>query len=58
MFGAVENGNTYMVAILNKETFDNLQNDKLMELITWGASGYYLEWELNDDSYICIKSTY
>ena len=27
VFGAVENGNTYMVAILNKETFDNLQND-------------------------------
>ena len=46
-----------MCAILNKETFDVVPDDTI-EAIQYGASGYYLEWELNDDSYICIKSSY
>ena len=55
---ATENGRTFMVAIMNMETLDYLEDKSVMKKLLLGTGGYYMEYQLNEYSYLIIKSTY
>ena len=47
-----------MVAIMNMETLDYLEDKSVMKKLLLGTGGYYMEYQLNEYSYLIIKSTY
>ena len=47
-----------MCAIVMKEEYDSIGEDRIHEKMKILTSGFYLEWLLNDDCYMVVKNMY
>ena len=55
--GFVKHNNTFMCAIVDKKNYDACGEDRIDRNMIC-ASGWYLEWAMNDDCYLILKSSY